>query len=452
MQKKLMMGAALAAVMTGLAAEPEPVHELVWPEGKMPGPQTNVVNYAPYYMWWAPTNQTTDAILICCSGGGYHGCGIGGFETRPLVHYLNKKGMNVVEFRYRCPRVDKKLGPKHLLAWQDAQRVIRIVRHEAKKRGLCPDKIGFTGCSAGGHLTIMAAVSSTTNAYALIGDEIDRESCRLNFAVPVYPAYGMSDKNDCPAPSLDLSIPLVPEFLFDNQTPPMCFFHGDNDDWTPMTSMHCWHRLHSKHIPVELHILTQEGHCFQYRPRPGTNAESWKDTLWRWLTRLDIVTGHPYRWYCPSCKFIGKVWQYPVRNMYMTNAFEFANGSWKGDGMGGGFFPIKPNEDMAIRKPVPPTCEFDVEVQIFGGAATGVIVGQTEIVIPENYCPDGQVCRLTVRRENGKVTGARLCGQPVPAEWLKPAPDNAPDRIVFRGKKDEGRNYGRFKDPIWRDL
>ena len=75
-----------------------------------------------------------------------------------------------------------------------------------------------------------------------------------------------------------------------------------------------------------------------------------------------------------------------------------------------------------------------------------------QIYIPENYCPNGQVCRLTVRRENGKVTGARLCGQPVPAEWLKPAPDNAPDRIVFRGKKDNGMAYARFKDPLWRDL
>ena len=46
--KSLMMAvAATAAVMTGLAAEPEPKRQLVWPEGKMPGPQTNVVNYAP---------------------------------------------------------------------------------------------------------------------------------------------------------------------------------------------------------------------------------------------------------------------------------------------------------------------------------------------------------------------------------------------------------------------
>ena len=452
MDKLALATAVVLAVGLCAFAEQEPEREPVWPEGRMPGPQTNVVNYAPYYMWWTPTNQTTDAIMICCSGGGYHGCGTGGFETRPLVHYLNDKGMNVVEFRYRCPRIDKVLGPKHLLAWQDAQRVIRIVRHEARKRGLCPDKIGFSGCSAGGHLTIMAAVSSTTNAYELIGDEIDKASCRLNFAVPVYPAYGMSDVPDAPAPSLDLAIPLVPEFLFDNQTPPMCFFHGDDDDWTPMTSMRCWHKLHAMRVPAELHILTQEAHAFQYRPKPNTNADCWKDTLWNWLTRLDIVTGHPYRWYCRSATFIGKGWQYPVRHMAMTNAFDYAEGSWLGDGMGGGFFPVKPGEDIAIRKPAPTNCEFDVEIQIFKGAATGVVIGGTEIAIPANYCPDGQVCRLTVRRENGAVASALLCGKPVPAEWLKPVPGNAPDRIVFRGKKEGEAGYGRFRDPLWRDL
>ena len=383
----------------------------VWPEGKIPGPQTNVVRYAPYYRWWAPTNRLSDAILICCSGGGYHGCCMDGVETKPLVKYFNEKGMNVVEFRYRAPRVDPKLGPKHLLAWQDAQRMIRIVRHEAKKRGLNPDQIGFTGGSAGGHLTIMTAVSSTTNAYELIGDEIDQEPCNVNFAVPVYPAYGMSDKPDGCAPSNDLSIPLVSEFLFDRQTPPMCFFHGADDSWTPMTSHRCWHKLRTLGIPAELHILALEGHVFQYYDRDVTSGSIWKDVLWGWLVRMDLVTKHPPTW---QNTWQGKAWTRPDSG---KDAVKFSgNLTWRH--IVGGPMACFEGSDYLVCADLPEKCILDFEIEVYGKGSS-VRFGPTELVLEVGKVPAGKVQRITVTVDGDKVEGC-INSRPIPADWFRP--------------------------------
>lgn len=66
----------------------------------------------------------------------------------PARRYLNDLGMTVVTLRYRTPR--PKGLHKHITAWEDLQRTIRLVRSQAEKYGLDPSKIGIMGSSAGG--------------------------------------------------------------------------------------------------------------------------------------------------------------------------------------------------------------------------------------------------------------------------------------------------------------
>ena len=127
-----------AAMLCGLAFGADEVP--LWPEGKMPSPQANQP-YKPYLVWHTPKELKSDAILISVSGGSYMGCGIDGFEVSPIRDYFLSKGVTVVTMRYRTPRPQGL--PKHVTAWQDAQRTVRMVRSEAKKRGLNPDNIGF---------------------------------------------------------------------------------------------------------------------------------------------------------------------------------------------------------------------------------------------------------------------------------------------------------------------
>ena len=284
---------AKAEEKMGRTVRPERI--MLWPEGKMPNPQANQPR-APYVDWYSPAVKTTKLVLIHCSGGGYKGSGTDGFEVNPVREYFLARGVNVVTLRYRAPRP---VGlPKHLTAWQDAQRAIRIVRSEAAKRGCDPECIGFLGCSAGGHLTLMAALSSTVSAYPRV-DELDDLPCHVNFAVPVYPAYALEpemEKADV-AGCDDLSCGFPPEFAFDAKTPPMCFVHGDDDVWSPMASVRVYNRLRTMKVPCEMHIMAKEGHCFMEHPLPGFPAANWKDRVWEWLFRTRLlkcgsVVGH----------------------------------------------------------------------------------------------------------------------------------------------------------------
>ena len=259
--------------------------EMLWPEGKTPDPSENQ-QYAPYLVWFIPEKITTKAIQVIVPGGGYNFCNFNG-EGTPVAHYLNAKGMTVVVVMYRCPRPLGK--PKHLSGWQDAQRAIRMVRAEAPTRGLDPNRIGIMGFSAGGHLTLMTSTNAKTPAYAPI-DEIDRQPCTLQWACPIYPAYALTDGVDSPnaqGGNEDDSVP-VPEFSFDDATPPMCFVHGDADGWAAMNSVKIWELLRRKGIQSDLHTLATRGHCFQFSASPGTGSFTWMDRVWEFLTRKGL--------------------------------------------------------------------------------------------------------------------------------------------------------------------
>jgi len=255
--------------------------EFLWPQGKAPDPQPNQ-KYEPYLVWYIPEKPTTKAVQVILPGGGYGFCNLIG-ECEPVAYYLNRKGMTAVAVKYRTPRPPK--GPKHLSAWQDAQRAIRMVRAQAPKRGLDPDRIGLMGFSAGGHLCVMTAVNTLTPAYAPV-DEIDKQPCTLKWACPIYPAYLLTDGGkergfDANADSAVLG----PEFAFDDATPPMCFVHGDADSVPAMGSVKCWERLRRMDRQSDLHTLALRGHCFQITAPRGTGSHTWLDRVWDFLGR-----------------------------------------------------------------------------------------------------------------------------------------------------------------------
>ena len=256
--------------------------EPVWPEGKMPDVQTN--QCIPYLEWHIPSNLTTKAIQIIYSGGSYMGNDPDGFEVAPFRRYLNEKGMAVVTMKYRTPR-PKDLA-KHVTAWQDLQRVIRIVRSKAAAKGFDPDRIGIMGSSAGGHLTLMGATSSTVPAYGAI-DELDKISCKANWAVAIYPAYALTDglSWENKTGGNDDSAVLAHEFAFDSATCPILFIHGDADKFAAMNSVKCWEQLRRMGIQGELHTLAKRFHCFQSLAAPGTGSYTWMDRIWEFMTK-----------------------------------------------------------------------------------------------------------------------------------------------------------------------
>ena len=258
----------------------EYIVEKVWP-GRVPNFQEH--QCVPLIEWHIPVHKTTDAIQIIYSGGGYGGNSTKGFEVEPAVRYLNEKGMTVVTLTYRTPRPNGL--PKHVTAWQDLQRAIRIVRSEAAERGLDPNRIGIMGSSAGGHLTLMGVTSSLHNSY-LAMDDIDKESCSVQWGIGIYPAYALTDGIDVPNTTggNDDSAVLVPEYSFDLATAPMLFIHGDADGWAAMNSVKTWEKMRAMGIQSEVHTLALRPHCFQASANPGTGSYTWLDRIWEFLT------------------------------------------------------------------------------------------------------------------------------------------------------------------------
>ena len=257
----------------------------IWPEGKMPNASTN--QCVPFIEWRLPKTLKTKAIQIIYSGGCYTGNTPYGFEVAPARRYFNAHGMAVVTMKYRCPNYDR--PRKHVAPWQDLQRAVRVVRSQAAARGLDPDRIGIWGSSAGGHLTLMGATSSTVPAYEPI-DELDKIPCNVQWAVAIYPAYSLTDgvdRGNVTGGNDDSAVP-VPEFAFDKNTCPMVFIHGDADGWAAMNSVKCWEKLRSMGIQCDLHTLAKRNHCFQRTASPGTGSYTWLDRVWDFLSRKGL--------------------------------------------------------------------------------------------------------------------------------------------------------------------
>lgn len=254
----------------------ELIKEDIWPEGKMPNEQAQQCK--PYLEWHMPKTLKTKAIQIIYSGGSYQSNSPDGFEVAPARRMLNAMGMTVVTMRYRTPRPQGM--PKHITAWEDLQRAIKIVRKEAKERGLDPNQIGIMGSSAGGHLTLMGVTSSQHQSY-LPFDDTDKLPCNVQWGIGIYPAYALTDGGEKPnakGGNEDDAI-LVPEFNFDLKTSPMLFVHGDADGWASMNSVKTWEKMRSMGIQSELHTLATRKHCFQKAAASGTGSYNYLDRI-----------------------------------------------------------------------------------------------------------------------------------------------------------------------------
>lgn len=261
-------------------ARAQHIKEDIWPEGKMPDRQDHQCE--PYIEWHMPKTLKTKAIQIIYSGGSYESNDPESFEVTPARRYLNELGMTVVTMKYRTPR--PKGMPKHITAWQDLQRAIRLVRSEAEKYGLDPNKIGIMGSSAGGHLTLMGVTSSRHNSYLPI-DDIDGIPCNVQWGIGIYPAYALTDGLEGwnTTGGNDDSALLAPEFTFDLDTTPMLFIHGDADGWAAMNSVKTWEKMRAMGMQSELHTLALREHCFQHFASPGTGSYTWLERIGEFL-------------------------------------------------------------------------------------------------------------------------------------------------------------------------
>jgi acetyl esterase/lipase len=219
----------------------------------------------------AKAKDTGTAMLIC-PGGGYWNL-FWELEGEEVATWLNKLGVTAIILKYRVPRRpdDVKNEPARR-PLQDAQRAVSLVRSNAKKWGIAPNRIGMVGFSAGGHLAIATATRFEKRTYKPV-DDIDKISCRPDFAVLVYSGYLKAKDRDELAPGL--SIPA--------KTPPIFLAHGGDDIISPPEhSIVMYLALKKAKIPAELHIYAKAAHDFGVRPSDQT-CSTWTKSCADWL-------------------------------------------------------------------------------------------------------------------------------------------------------------------------
>jgi acetyl esterase/lipase len=219
-----------------------------------------------------PREKDTGTTVLICPGGGYWDL-YWQLEGEEVAAWLNSIGVTGIILKYRVPRrADETKGEPARRPLEDAQRAVSLVRSKAKEWGIDPQRIGIVGFSAGGHLAIATATSYEKRTYEPV-DDIDKISCRPDFAIPVYSGYlKAKDKDELAA---GLFIP--------TNTPPVFLVHGGDDIISPPEhSVLMYLALKRASVPAELHVYASTAHDFGVRTNDRPYS-TWTDACARWL-------------------------------------------------------------------------------------------------------------------------------------------------------------------------
>lgn len=180
-------------------------------------------------------NMDTRPAMLVLPGGAYRFCS--DREAEPIALEYIAKGYNAFVLRYSLN--EKSLFPRPL---DDASAALKLIRANADKWHIDPEKVAVIGFSAGGHLA--AAVSTIS--------EEKPNACVLGY--PCILSY-MSKLLPNPIPSLDEKI--TPE------TPPTFIFAASDDNAVPLdNSLKYALELEKNKVPYELHVFSRGGHGF----------------------------------------------------------------------------------------------------------------------------------------------------------------------------------------------
>lgn len=203
--------------------------------------------------------------VVICPGGAYAGLA-SAHEGFQVAQAFNKIGVTAFVLKYRLPSdsimVDKTIGPL-----QDAQRAIQMVRQDAAKWGINPNRIGIMGFSAGGHL----ASTEGTHFDKVVIDNKNNISVRPDFMMLIYPVITFGEKSHAGSREnlIGKALPQDKIELYSNEkqvtanTPPTFIVHAEDDDVVPIeNALLMYSALVQNKVKAEMHIFPAGGHGF----------------------------------------------------------------------------------------------------------------------------------------------------------------------------------------------
>ncbi|QOV92550.1 alpha/beta hydrolase [Humisphaera borealis] len=243
------------------------------------GVVTSITNVSePTLKVYAAAKDSASGIgLLVAPGGGYNVLAWD-HEGEQIAKWANSLGITAGILKYRVPRrpgTEKDQPP--IGALQDAQRAMSIMRAKAGEWGIDPAKIGMLGFSAGGHLTAWTSTNFDKRSYQAF-DDADKQSCRPDFAVIIYPG-GTIVKD---------TFELKPEIRVSDKTPPSFIAMASDDRVNSDNCIALYNAMKKAGVPVEMHLYAKGGHGFGIRPTAGP-AATWPKRCEEWMKVMGWV-------------------------------------------------------------------------------------------------------------------------------------------------------------------
>jgi acetyl esterase/lipase len=169
---------------------------------------------------YSPKGKNTGVAVVVFPGGGYEKLAID-LEGTEVCDWLASRGITAVLLKYRVPTPKSGAYLESPLALEDAQRTMGLVRFHAAEWHIDPHKIGVLGFSAGGHMVAAMSTHFDKRLYPAV-DAADKESCRPDFAIALYPGHlWYADKDFVLNPNVPVTSNTPPTFIVQAEDDPV---------------------------------------------------------------------------------------------------------------------------------------------------------------------------------------------------------------------------------------
>lgn len=252
-----------------------------------------------------PKNPNGAAVVSIMSGGWFSSHDS---IQPPAFAWLLKRGYTVFAVVHGSQ-------PKFTIpeAVDDMNRAVRFIRYHAKDYGIEPNRIGVTGGSAGGHLSLMLGTAGSPGSTdRKVTDPVEKVSSRVQAVACFFPptdflnygskgniAMGFGVLGAFRAPfdyrkfddhthayerildpnqTLKITREISPIYHINKDTPPTLIVHGDADHLVPMEqSRRFIERLEAAGVPAKLIVKHGAGHGWNHMDEDTPALADWFD-------------------------------------------------------------------------------------------------------------------------------------------------------------------------------
>jgi acetyl esterase/lipase len=227
----------------------------------------------PTYVIHKPAKgKSTGVAMVICPGGGFRDVWFDR-EGNDFGIWLAQRGITSLVLKYRTFNADAEgfklsrndYNPE---VYTDARQAIFTLRSMAKELDIDENKIGIGGFSAGGSLSLMAALGTFEKHLPPYAD-FGQVKTRPDFVGLFYPGLN---------PDLLNQAKKAEDF------PPSFIMNGGEDKTTPASNcIELYKILTAKYFRTEMHIYSKGGHGFDSGIDRGYGLSTWRDSFIAWL-------------------------------------------------------------------------------------------------------------------------------------------------------------------------